>query len=254
MKRINVLKVEKNKLYIPKEDFIIKGIDSKGREYTQQNPKLDCVRLWLDGEFPIDIKNERVKFIFRSESSGIEYKCTILDEGVCDGRYYIACIFWDYILEDSYLPELEHSCKIFEEVLGIFDVEIGFTTEMLKNGEILKKYIGDFWPSCHDATVDIIELNPKKLILRFYDALPKNYELDLIIKNIISGTFSEKGFGFWTDGIIMDVDILRKGQVMEVKISEYCSFENEGNEEVVYSDTIILCDELEINIGKSHRK
>lgn len=219
MNRINILKVEKNKLYIPKEDFIIKGTDSKGREYTTQNSKLDCVRIWLNREFTFDIKNEGVIFILRNKSSRVEYQCTISDEGVCDGKYYIACVFWDHILKDIPLCVFEHDREIYEELLGIFDVEIGFTTEMIKNGKILKKYIGDFWPSCHDATMDIIELNPEKLILRFYDILPNNNVLDL----------------------------------MEVKISEYCSFDYEGNRKVVYSDTIILCKELEINIEKRNK-
>lgn len=254
MKRINILKVEKNKLYIAEEDFIIKGIDSKGRKYTTQNSKIDCVRLWLDGEFPLYIKNEGVRFILRNPSSGLEYQCRILDEGVCDDKYYIACIFPDHILKDRSLYELEYDREIYEDILGIFDVEIGFTTEMLKNGGVLKKHIGDFWPSCHDATMDIIELNPEKLILRFYDILPNNKALDLIIKGIISGRFSEKGFGFWTDGIIMNVNILKKGDAMEVTISEYCSFDHEGKEEVVYSDTIILCEEIEVNIEKSDKK
>lgn len=253
MNRINILKVEKNKLYIAKEDFMIKGTDKDG-EYTTQNPKLDCIRLWLDEEFPLDIKNERVVFVFKNVSSGIEYQCTISDEGVCDGRYYIACVFWDHILKDSPLCVFEHDREIYEDILGIFDVEIGFTTEMLKNGGVLKKHIGDFWPSCHDATMDIIELNPEKLILRFYDILPNNKALDLIIKGIISGRFSEKGFGFWTDGIIMSVNILKKGDLMEVKISEYCSFDNDGNRKAVYSDTTILCEELEVNIEKRNKK
>lgn len=229
MKKINVLNVEENKKYVDKKEYMVKRVDYYGENFDTENPKIRCLRLWLDNEFPFEIINDHMEFLFQNRSSNISLVGNVIEKGIDNDRNYILADFFEYAKEDYSTSDPEckiipghrgylYDNKIFEIVLGKFEVDVYFSTEMINNGDKLYKSFGNIWPTFHDSEFTLLEYSPEKTVLRFRDALPDDYLLDLTIKNIIGENYGDKTLEFFSKDEISSVKFSKKEDLMEVML------------------------------------
>ncbi|WP_027308471.1 hypothetical protein [Caloramator sp. ALD01] len=215
-----------------------------------ENPKLRCLRLWLENEFPFEIKNDKMEFKLQKRDSNVVINVNIFEKGIYQNKNYILANFFDYIKIDYILAKQEYDKKLFNIILGEFEVEVTFSIDMIKNGYELYKFLDGGWPAFHDSTIKIINYNSDNTILRFYDALPDNYVLDLIINEIIFEDYREKTIDFLENGKIVSIEFSKKEEYFEIKIVHYSYFDNKDCVIDYEDEVIIRCKCIEFSFYK----
>jgi hypothetical protein len=227
MNIIDILNVEENKKNINPKSYNIKYVDNQGEEFETVNPKIYCLRMWLNCEFPLELKNDYMEFEFKNKTKNILLSGKVVEKGFDNNRHFVVIFLnrytvenkpINYILEDNLNGDWEYKIEEFKEIFGNFEVNVVFSPEMIINGQKLYKSLGNIWPSFHDSEFSILEYSAKKIALRFYDALPENRILDVILKDIISEDYGRNTLEFFTKRPISSISFLKKDDYIELVI------------------------------------